>query len=162
MAMTGMEMQIAAMIAQALGVGIGASGQAKAANRQAALQERGVRQSEGEGAMNAARRQSQMPMVDKAQYMVNARLGMPPAQFRPNDIYNRTQGAPNMGGLPPGFYEDALREYKPGSGGTSREQQVIEQYLSTLGYGLGGKRAPGGLQSFQWRGPSAPPPMGGR
>jgi hypothetical protein len=71
------------------------------------------------------------PMRDRASYMLNARMGMNPGQFNPQDMFQPgSKGGVNLGQL-----QNANRLYRPGSGGTLPSQARDQQLLSSLGYG---------------------------
>jgi len=90
----------------------------------------------GTTAMGVQQTLDNQPLRDRLAYNINARLGMPQREFRPNDMFNPMQagqGPPQSGGIDMAALAELMSKYQPGAGGQSTK--TAQQFLSLLGYG---------------------------
>lgn len=89
--------------------------------------------SSGTAAMGAQKSLDAAPLRDKAQYLLQARMGMAPGAFVPRDMFNPSSAPPSMGGIDPNAVQRTADSYKPGAGGVTTGVQ--QQLLKSIGYG---------------------------
>jgi hypothetical protein len=87
---------------------------------------------EADRAIQLQRTLGMAPQLDKAQYLLGARLGLPPQAFQPRDVFNFSEQS-QLGGTDLNAIQRANQSYTPGAGGF--DPSVIKQVLSLLGYG---------------------------
>lgn len=90
------------------------------------------------------RQMQNAPLRDQAAYMLMARMGQAPGDFRANDMFNPSSQPAQQGGLDAGALQSAAGKYTPGAGGV--DQDPYKVMLGRLGLTQG---ANGGWQMGQ-------------
>lgn len=94
---------------------------------------------EGLAGTDIARMLDQLPMRDRLQFLLTARMGMPSQPMK----YNTSGAVPGTGS--PGINQADLNAqitgYQPGQGGTGNSKVALERLLAMLGYGGSGPYA---------------------